>query len=251
METSGAKRNPSPPPVYLEKGCGVRQWFRGSHPKGRPPARPALQGTQPSDLPPRTKGRAPKARGPEAGDPKTPRVEAGEPRAAARARPSAGPAAPGLKTEHSWPLGDARLTPAGARASGPRPASAPARAGRQPAGLTRHEGSRPAAPRGSRTAARGLPPAPPAPPAPSPLLAAPGQHASPAQSAALTSPARGAPSAAAGARPVPAAPAAAPARAPRPRKRFPAPPPGRPRFRAGADPGGGAARWTSRQGPGS
>lgn len=142
-----------------------------------------------------------------------------------------------------------RVGPSGARAwpeqvpgaSRPRPASAPARATRPPAGLTRRGGSSPAAPRASRTAARDcLRPrrlCPRLSCCPLPPL----RRASPAESAALTSPARGAPSAAAGARPVPAAPAAARARAPRPRKRFPAPPPRRRRFRASAASGAGDA----------
>lgn len=99
--------------------------------------------------------------------------------------------------------------------------------------LTRQRLARPPRPRGgSDSCPTGRP---------DPAASTRGQPASPGPRATITSPSRGAPSAAAaatGARPFPAAPAAAPARAPRPRKRFQAPPPGRPRFRAGADPGG-------------
>lgn len=253
METSRAKHD-APPPVYLKK----RRW-RGAGSRLQPPAGPTppvgpvIQGFQPSGLPYKGGGR-PGAKGPEAGDPQTPETEAGALGAAGRARHSALPAAPGLRAEHGWPLGGARLHRAGALglptppglSSSPR--SRPARRTDQARRLPPHRAQR------QPDSGRGLSPASTAPPAPRPPLAAPGQRASPAASAALTSPARGAPSAAAaaaGARPVPAAPAAAPALTPRPRKRFPVPPPRRQRFRAGTDRERGAAEWASCRGSGS
>lgn len=65
-------------------------------------------------------------------------------------RPDSGPSTVGPSGPHASP----EQVPGASR---PRPASAPARAARQPAGLTKRGGSRPAAPRGSRTAAGDCP----------------------------------------------------------------------------------------------
>lgn len=65
-------------------------------------------------------------------------------------RPDSGPSTVGPSGARAWP----EQVPGASR---PRPASTPARAARQPAGLTKRGGSRPAAPRGSRTAAGDCP----------------------------------------------------------------------------------------------
>lgn len=247
METSRAKQD-APPPVYLEKSRGVGQELGCSHQQGRPrgPARLSRGLNHPAS--PYKGGAPPGPRGPEAGDSETPGRRLGSPGQLAERCPQTRQQRPDSGAKQGWPLGGARRTRAGAQSVptppglGSNPHHPPTR---RPAGLTRRGGSRPAAPRGNRTAARGchrprwLRPRLARRPPP------PGRRASPAESAALTSPARGAPSAAAGARPVPAAPAAAPARAPRPRKRFSAPPPQRRHFRAGADRGAGDAGLAS------
>ncbi|XP_039085502.1 basic salivary proline-rich protein 2-like [Hyaena hyaena] len=105
METSRAKLD-APPPVYLKKSGGVGQGLRYSRQQGRPrgPAGLSRALTHPAS---RYKRGAPlQARGPEAGDPGTPGAEAGEPGSAGRTRPSAPPAALGLR-------GRARLAPSG------------------------------------------------------------------------------------------------------------------------------------------
>lgn len=159
METSRAKQD-APPPVYLEKGGGVGQGVRCSHQQGRPrgPARLCRSLNHPASP---YKGGAPLgARGPEAWNPETPGAEAGEPGAACRARPSAPPEAPGLRSRAL--LASPGQAPSQSRCPGlPTPpglGSSPRRPPtHRPAGLTRRGGARPAAPRGSRTAAMGCP----------------------------------------------------------------------------------------------
>ncbi|CAD7667997.1 unnamed protein product [Nyctereutes procyonoides] len=211
----------------MEKGGGVGQGLGCGHQQGRPRGPAKLSRALHHPAPPykggeRRWGEGPGSRGS--------RDARGGGRGARGSRPSAtlGPTG-GARTRGRALLAPPRRAPGQSRCPGlPTPPGLGCSPRRPPAGLTRRGGARPAAPRGSRTAAEGCPRPrrPRRPHARRPPPAAPDRRASPAESAALTSPARGAPSAAAaaaaaaaGARPVPAAPAAAPARAPRPRKR--------------------------------
>lgn len=135
-------------------------WGRGSVAATRradPKARPCYPGVS-TIRPPGTKGERPQGRrARKQGIPRRPgqRLErSGQltecdplPR---QGRPDSGPSTVGPLGTHAWP----EQVPGASR---PRPASAPARAARQPAGLTKRRGSRPAAPRGCRTAAGDCP----------------------------------------------------------------------------------------------
>lgn len=157
METSRAKQD-APPPVYLEKSRGVGQELGCSHQQGRPrgPARLSRGLNHPAS--PYKGGAPPGPRGPEAGDPETPGRRLGSPGQLAERCPQTRQQRPDSGAKQGWPLGGARRTRAGAQSVrtppglGSNPHHPPTR---RPAGLTRRGGSRPAAPRGNRTAARG------------------------------------------------------------------------------------------------
>ncbi|CAK7291679.1 hypothetical protein VULLAG_LOCUS2036 [Vulpes lagopus] len=154
----------APPPVYLD---GERR-RRGAGARLRPPAGPtprpgqALQGTQPSSLPVQ-RGKRRWGRGArKQGVPRRPGRRLGSPGQPAerdprplRRRPDPGPSTLGPSAARAWP----EQVPGPPGPPDPaRPRSSPRRPPtRRPAGLTRRGGARPAAPRGSRTAAEGCP----------------------------------------------------------------------------------------------
>lgn len=132
MESSRAKHVASPP-VYLEKGGGVGQGFSGGHQQGRPHG-PAQVSRGFNYSASSYKKRAPlEPRGPEAGDPKTPGAEAGEPGGSwssgtlspANSVRTPGPSRVGPSRARAWP----KQVPGASR---PHPASASARAARPP-----------------------------------------------------------------------------------------------------------------------